>query len=852
MNGSGLSVPLLIFGPTILNMRKFFAFVLLALLPFWVTAQLLNPEQFLGYKVGTRYTPHWKVVQYVQHVASQMPNTVRIQQYGVTNEGRPLYVLFISAPEHISNLEQIRLNNLRLANLLNDKAAPIENTPVLVWLSYNVHGNETSSTEAAMLTLHALADPSNTQTKNWLKNTVVILDPCINPDGRDRYVNWFNSVVGSKPNARMDSREHREPWPGGRSNHYNFDLNRDWAWQTQVESKARIALYNQWMPQVHVDYHEQGINAPYYFAPAAEPYHEVITPWQREFQNIIGRNHARYFDQNGWLYFTKLRFDLFYPSYGDTYPTYNGAIGMTYEQGGIGAGLAAFNSDGDSLTLVDRVQHHFTTGLSTVETASANAARLISEFRKFFQKAVSTGYGEYKTYIIKNQPRDAQRIAALLELLQKNGIQYGTATATGKGWSYVNGREENFTVTTGDVVIPAIQPRSAMVQVLFEPRSKLSDSATYDITAWSIPYAYGLTAYASRDRITTTTLAVPEPEVAPRDAYAYIIRWQGTRSAKAIGLLLQQGLLLRYSEIPFEVNGRQFDRGDIIVLKTSNRKHEARLAQLVAQACKEAGVPFETVNTGMVDAGADFGSDLVNSIKYKRVVMLTGEGVNANAAGAIWHFFDQQLNYPLTLVLATDFSRLNWAETDVLILPDGNYRFLSDKAQADQLKEWINKGGKLIALEGAVAALAKAEWGIRLRKQEEGGDKKDPYEALRSYENRERDQISGTTPGSIYKVDMDNTHPLGYGYPPYYFTLKQDDQIYEFFTPGNGWNTGVIKKDAQRAGFVGYRLKERLKDGLLFGSQSMGRGSVVYLADDVLFRSFWENGKLMLCNAVFF
>lgn len=833
-------------------MRKFFAFVLLALLPFWVTAQLLNPEQFLGYKVGTRYTPHWKVVQYVQHVASQMPNTVRIQQYGVTNEGRPLYVLFISAPEHISNLEQIRLNNLRLANLLNDKAAPIENTPVLVWLSYNVHGNETSSTEAAMLTLHALADPSNTQTKNWLKNTVVILDPCINPDGRDRYVNWFNSVVGSKPNARMDSREHREPWPGGRSNHYNFDLNRDWAWQTQVESKARIALYNQWMPQVHVDYHEQGINAPYYFAPAAEPYHEVITPWQREFQNIIGRNHARYFDQNGWLYFTKLRFDLFYPSYGDTYPTYNGAIGMTYEQGGIGAGLAAFNSDGDSLTLVDRVQHHFTTGLSTVETASANAARLISEFRKFFQKAVSTGYGEYKTYIIKNQPRDAQRIAALLELLQKNGIQYGTATATGKGWSYVNGREENFTVTTGDVVIPAIQPRSAMVQVLFEPRSKLSDSATYDITAWSIPYAYGLTAYASRDRITTTTLAVPEPEVAPRDAYAYIIRWQGTRSAKAIGLLLQQGLLLRYSEIPFEVNGRQFDRGDIIVLKTSNRKHEARLAQLVAQACKEAGVPFETVNTGMVDAGADFGSDLVNSIKYKRVVMLTGEGVNANAAGAIWHFFDQQLNYPLTLVLATDFSRLNWAETDVLILPDGNYRFLSDKAQADQLKEWINKGGKLIALEGAVAALAKAEWGIRLRKQEEGGDKKDPYEALRSYENRERDQISGTTPGSIYKVDMDNTHPLGYGYPPYYFTLKQDDQIYEFFTPGNGWNTGVIKKDAQRAGFVGYRLKERLKDGLLFGSQSMGRGSVVYLADDVLFRSFWENGKLMLCNAVFF
>lgn len=833
-------------------MRKLFFCAFILCLPFFCWAQLMTPEEFLGYKPGTRYTPHWKVVQYVQHVATQMPNTVHIQQYGISNEGRPLYVLFVSDAAHINNLEQIRMNNLRLANLTRDRMAAIEKTPVLVWLSYNVHGNETSSTEAALLTLHALADPSNQQTKAWLKNTVVILDPCINPDGRDRYVNWFNSVVGTKPNARMDSREHREPWPGGRSNHYNFDLNRDWAWQTQVESKARLALYNQWMPQVHVDYHEQGINAPYYFAPAAEPYHEVITPWQREFQNIIGRNHARYFDKNAWLYFTKLRFDLFYPSYGDTYPTYNGAIGMTYEQGGIGAGLVAYNSDGDSLTLVDRVQHHFTTALSTVETASAQAERLITEFRKFFQKAVSTGYGDYKTYVIKHQPRDAQRIAALLELLQKNGIEYGTATASSKGWSYINGKEEDFSVTAGDVVIPAVQPRSAMVQVLFEPRSKLSDSATYDITAWSLPYAYGLTAFASRDRINTSMLTVVQPEVVPQEAYAYIIRWQGTRSAQAAGLLLQQGVLLRYSELPFSVNGKQFDRGDIIVLKTSNRKIETQLAQLVAGACKDAGIHFETVHTGMVDAGADFGSDLINTIKFKRVVLLTGEGVNANAAGAIWHFFDQQLKYPLTLVLASDFSRVNWTETDVLILPDGNYRFLSDKGQSDLLKDWVNKGGKLIALEGAVTGLARSDWGIRLRKQDDGSDKADPYDALRTYENRERDYISGTTAGSIYKVDIDNTHPLGYGFPNYYFTLKQDDLIYDFFTSGNGWNTGVIKKDAQRAGFVGYRLKERLKDGLLFGSQPMGRGSVVYLADDVLFRSFWENGKLMLCNAVFF
>jgi hypothetical protein len=207
------------------------------------------------------------------------------------------------------------MNNLRLANLARDRAAAIEeNAPAIVWLSYNVHGNETSSSEAAMLTLYELVNPAVAKTKEWLKNTVVIIDPCLNPDGRDRYINWFNSVVGKNYNPQRIAREHREPWPGGRSNHYNFDLNRDWAWQTQVESQQRIKIYNQWMPQVHVDFHEQGINEPYYFAPAAEPFHEVITPWQREFQTTIGKNHAKYFDANGWLYFTKERFDLFQPT----------------------------------------------------------------------------------------------------------------------------------------------------------------------------------------------------------------------------------------------------------------------------------------------------------------------------------------------------------------------------------------------------------------------------------------------------------------------------------------------------------------------------------------------------------
>jgi len=293
---------------------------------------LQSPSEFLGYEIGTEFTRHADVVSYFKQVAEQS-DWVTYQEYGKTNERRPLTYAVISTPENLANLENIRTNHLKNAGLESGTAS---SDKAIVWLSYNVHGNEASSTEASMLTIYDLI----TTKKDWLKNTVVIIDPCVNPDGRDRYVNWYNQVKASPYNTNPEAIEHNEPWPGGRPNHYLFDLNRDWAWATQVETRQRLKVYNMWMPQIHVDFHEQGINQPYYFAPAAEPFHDIITPFQRDFQTQIGANHAKYFDKNGWLFFTRERFDLLYPSYGDTYPTYTGAIGMTYEQAGNGdAGL---------------------------------------------------------------------------------------------------------------------------------------------------------------------------------------------------------------------------------------------------------------------------------------------------------------------------------------------------------------------------------------------------------------------------------------------------------------------------------------------------------------------------------
>ena len=818
-------------------------------------AQIKSPEEFLGYPIGSRYTPHYKIVNYFQYVADAAPSLVKMQQYGETNEHRPLYLSFISSAENMSNLENIRLNNMRLAHLAKDKMAPTEAAPAIVWLSYNVHGNETSSSEAAMLTLFALVNPANAQTKEWLKNTVVIIDPCLNPDGRERYINWFNTMVGTQYNPQNIAREHREPWPGGRTNHYNFDLNRDWAWQTQIETQQRLAQYNQWMPQVHVDFHEQSINAPYYFAPASQPYHEVLTKWQRDFQVTIGKNHAKYFDKNGWLYFTNQVFDLLYPSYGDTYPMYSGAIGMTYEQGGGPAGgLGALTGEGDTLTLTDRALHHFTTGISTIEIASQNAARLVKEFHTFFNDAVSGNVGEYKTYIIKNNPQDAERISALIKLLDKNGIQYGTASGMGKGYHYLNKKEEAFTISAGDLVISAAQPRATMVKVLFEPNAKLVDTATYDITAWSLPYAYGVDAYASRQNINVTGSKVQVNFVNnnAEDAYGYVIRWQGVASAKTVTALLAKGIKMRYSETPFEMAGQTYNSGSVIITKKGNSSFGNNLWKTVSDACNSNNVRMNIVNTGMVDKGSDFGSDRNHPMKALKVAMLTGEGVNSNAAGEIWNFFDNELKYKITLINAADFSRINWNEIDVLIMPDGRYRFLADKESAQQLQQWIDRGGKVVALESAVAQLSKQDWSV-IKSRNEDADtnkKKDTYAALQPFENRERGPLSNSTPGAIFKVEVDNTHPLMFGYPKHYYTLKMDDAVYEFIKDG-GWNVGVLKKENQLAGYVGYKLNPKLKDGLLFAVQDLGNGNIIYITDNIMFRNFWENGKLMLCNAVF-
>jgi len=823
------------------------------------SSRIDSPAQFLGYKVGDRFTPHHRVLAYAEQVARQAPSRVRLIPYGTTYEGRQLMVVAIASEANLSRLDEIRTNNLKRIGMLEGSPSSAAQ-PAIAWLSYNVHGNEAVSSEAFMDVLYQLLDPANPVSQKVMNATVVILDPGLNPDGHDRYVNWYNQMMGRAADPTPAAREHNEPWPGGRYTHYLFDPNRDWAWQTQEITQQRMALYQQWMPHLHGDFHEMGVESPYYFAPSAKPYHEDITKFQRDFQQTIGQYCSRYFDRNGWLYYTRERFDLFYPSYGDTYPTYNGAIGMTYEQGGSGrAGLAIEKADGDTLTLRQRIDHHVTASIATLESVADRAPDVVKEFGQFFDNARNKPIGAYKSYVIKANG-DAGRLKALQQLLDRNRISYGYAgkAQTLPGFNYTSQKnEKSVSIAPEDVVISAYQPKSTLLKILFEPNSALEDSATYDITAWSMPYAFGLQTYGLATRLTpsaTAPAATAAPAPSTAKPYAYVVRWQSMPAVQMLAGLLKQKIRVRAAEKPFELEGKTYPSGTLIVARAGNERFGDRLDALVRAEATRTGADLTPVQTGFVTKGSDFGSDFVTALKAPRVAVVVGDGTLPPAAGEVWHYFDQELNYPISVIDGNALGSVDWNKLDVLILPTNyNYgRFLNDRVLA-AVKGWIQSGGKLIALERATAFLAGKD-GFDLKEKEDKAAKDkekkgNAADSLKLYGDRERTAISDETPGSIYRVNIDSSHPLGFGLTNGYYTLVQNAYNFDFLK--DGWNVGYLKSDNYVAGFSGKNAKEKLKNTLLMGVQNYGRGSVVYLADDPLFRGFWYNGKLLFGNAVF-
>ena len=807
----------------------------------------------IGHELGEKFTRHHQVVDAMEALAAARPHW-QLTEYGTTSEGRPLLGLIMSSPENMANLEALKAQNRKRVEEGVDSGDRV----VWVYLSYNVHGNEAVCTEAAMATAQALA----TTHSALLEKAVVLIDPCVNPDGRDRYVHFQDQSTTARRNVDPRAWEHDEPWPGGRANHFLFDMNRDLAWQTQRETKARTAFYQEWMPQVHVDFHEQGVNSPYYFAPAAEPYHAIISPWQRECQGHIGKNNAKYFDQRGALYFTREVFDLLYPSYGDTWPMFRGAVGMTYEQGGSGrAGRAIETALGDTLTLGYRIQNHMESGLSTIEASTDHAPRMLQEFAAYHRRNAEEPWGDYGAYVVPST-NDPAKMKWLTDLMDANGIGCHRATraSSHRGLDYSDLAMKKVQVNEGDLVLDAGQPMSGLLQVLMDPNPALSDSLTYDITTWALPYVFGLEAYA----LPTPVVQLEEWRSArpsfdtvfggETPAYAYLVSYATDAGTPVLAQMLQKGLVVRVAKRAIEVQGKTYPPGTLVVTRRNNEAHWSDIDRHMAQWMEgQLGVEVARLESGMVASGPDLGAYDVAALDAPKVAVVMGEDVSSLSFGEVWYTFEEAWGYPMTAIQGLD--KVDWDAYDVVVLPQGWYQV--DEEEKSVIASWVREGGRLVALGGA-CSLGVEDWGLNRYSDEEDketrSDERNAHakaDRYAPYALSDRNGIRNDIPGAVYAVALDPTHPLAYGYGDTYWSIKTSSR--RFAHMASGHNVGILKGDvAPLSGFAGSRANERLSESLSFGVHNMGAGHVVYLADNVLFRAFWKDGHKFFANAVFF
>ncbi|MDD5545025.1 MAG: M14 family metallopeptidase, partial [Acidobacteriia bacterium] len=696
-----------------------------------VAQEVLNPkiptpQSVIGHEIGERFTHFYLAEQYYKALAAAS-DRVQLVKYGETYEGRALYLLFISSPENLKRLEKIRENIVALSDPRKTDAATAESlmktTPPVCWLSYNVHGNESSSAEAALMVAYRLAAGNDVDTKFIIENTVAVIDPLVNPDGRERYVNFYEETEGKMPSTDLNAAEHHEDWPGGRVNHYLFDLNRDWAWQTQRETQARIKMYRQWNPQVHVDYHEMGTDSSYYFPPNALPINENISPQVVKWLKIFGKENAAAFDAHGWQYFTHEDFDLFYPAYGDSWPAFNGAIGMTYEQAGGGAaGLDVKRRDETFLSLKDRVAHHVGSSFSTLLTTARNREALLRDYYQGKKEAIDVGlHGPVRAYLIPPGP-DNERIAELVNLLLSQGIEVSRTTRefTMDGvHDYFASPAAQKKFPAGTFIVPVAQPLGRLVRALLEPEATIPVKFFYDITAWSMPLAFGTEAFYT-DQNTSTPVEAVSPisfsggGVEKRAQTAYLFEWETNSAARLLAQLLKSDIKTSVALKPFTLQGHRFERGTIVVPVDRNKPN---LHDQVATYAKQFHVTVYAEDTMLSESGIDLGSNFVRSIRKPKIAVLTGSPVSPTEFGAIWNLFDNRYGIDFTALKIDQLRSADIHDYTVIILPDDQgtgrgYSRAIDRNTVDKLKNWMREGGTLIGIKGGAVFATEKRSGI--------------------------------------------------------------------------------------------------------------------------------------------
>jgi len=822
-----------------------------------VAQRVPTPAEVLGYEIGDRFTDVAGIERYLTALAGASP-LVSVDRYGETPEGRPLIQALIASVEHQGRLEEILRLNLELTNPETSESRAREiaaQNPAVVYLTYGIHGNESSSSEAALWTAWDLASGAP-EVAGVLDSVVVVMDPAANPDGRDRYVNFYRSAAQTRGNPHLEIRERREPWPGGRFNHYLFDLNRDWAWLSQPENRARLPRYNRYSPQVHIDFHEMGYASSYFFFPAARPINPIYPDHILQWGERFGAGNARAMDREGLLYFTRQGFDLFYPSYGDSWPSLLGAIGMTYEQGGGGfGGRQIRRPDGTVLTLRDRAFAHRTTGNASLRTVMEGKSDLLLGFAHF-HRTVDEGL-DSAFFLVPGA--DRYRTEALVNLLLRQGIEVERLSS---GRVRIPSRphpgfESRAEFPEGTFRVRTRQARGRLAAALLRPDNLLDATFSYDISAWALPFAYGVEAHAA----TTGTggggwVPVEVPfsalgaELRNRGAYGYLAPPSFGIARGLVRFLEGGGVVYALSE-SFTLEGTEYPRGTLFFPQGRNEDLDRKI--------QEAGLGGGVVPiaTGLSTSGIDLGSGDAAPLKLPRLALLGGEGTTPVSFGAHWFWLEQELDFPFDILNVSDIAGLDLAPFDVMVVPAGNpLASLGDRG-VEALRAWVRAGGTLIAVSTAAQRLAEPLAGVkeRVAGSAETADREARLaEALRTREVRELEAWEERVPGAVLPVVLDTGHPLAFGAaaeggsPDRFFVLSSGVG----FEPENAFETVAYfpERMDRVAGVISDANLERLERSSWLLQRRQGEGRVILFADDPAFRMFWYSNGLLYLNAL--
>jgi len=822
-------------------------------------SRIPSPEEFLGYAIGTFTTRPDRVAEYLKELA-RLSDRATYQSIGMTYEHRPMPVLTVTSAANHARLEAIRQEHLAS---MEPGASPRDDLPAIAHLGYNVHGNEASGGEAALLTAYWLVAGTGPEVEEYLNEGVFHIEPTLNPDGRGRYVQWVNSNRAEPFVSDPLDREHNEVWPGGRTNHYWFDLNRDWFPLVNPESKARIEFHHLWRPNVVTDHHEMGTSSSFFFEPT-----KPVGSWNPLLPERLYTDLTVVFegywidamDEIGSLHFNGEVFDNSYPGYGSTYPNFLGGLAVLFEQASS-RGHVQESSHHGLLTFAFTIRNQLRAALATVRATIENRELLQQYQREFYASALTEGDAYELSGWVFGDPYDATLNREFIDLLLRHRIEVYDLNATqqGDGISFEPGHAW---------VVPASQPMYRLARSIFERPESFADSIFYDASAWTVSLAFGMPDLALRTG--RLPLGAQETEVpalegagpVARSSMAYLMDWSDSGAPRALQAMQAAGVRAEAAFSPFTAqttNGPvSFRRGSISIPVSIQKLDPAALHEAVTAAAREANVPIHSALTGSAVEGIDLGSGNFRPVRAPRVLIPMGEGISSGEVGQLWHLLDQRIGMPVTKVDVTDIGRVDWSDYDVLVLVSGNLSAFSGN-NLDALKGWIRGGGTLIAQRGAAAWASRNgltpnidEPGIGAPVAEED-EAEEGASARRNYTDAREFQGAQAIGGSIWEADLDLTHPLGFGYHRRFLPIWRDHNT--FFAPSkNAYSTvaRLVEDDPFLSGYISAANRERLRGSPSVLTDQFGRGTVVLFVDNTNFRGYWRGTNRLFLNALFF